>query len=622
MVNNILFTLFTKEEIVIYLYDVLMKIESKEETWKKPNEYLFYKYVTGFGDNKATKGKTKNPLAVVFIDAYKNHFLKSDFYPLSFKEKVFKKINNNESLKEESLFFKEKYTNDNHSNLLDYIGEIIMPINGADFFCKYLRNMIEQYASTLEEKNTQSFNIEVLLKHILGYSFSLSDYLDNKLKKDMDKHDCIYFLVLKEFFPYFGVNYVKKYRYNIYEILEYTEQEIKEYEEKVNRFNKESYRKGYARTFLDENNIKYNGYKITELYECIDEYFSYILKTERTISFFSDFIKETSKFIEEEDKGLILKRALNNKECKMALHSYYDKKNMEAKEYWYKNNQKELKQNKNKLILYFKKNNNYGLVTINIDILPLDIKNKALNFTSYLEKKYSNNKGEYFAQTILILFQFLNFIIEKYNFKNINEIERWHMLSYLSYLDTVKNIKPSTIALELSRIRKFFTYIKNNIDDSIKDPTININISNVEDHKNITQIIPDDILLFLDNNISKIKQKDIGLIYRLLSETGWRFGDIVKIEIDDIFKEKEDSEFATIKTFTGKTKSARIKNRLGNIIEDNISMELYKDVCNYIIETNSLRKTYEINNIFFTIKNETPSAVSPDAFNRAINNFL
>ena len=196
------------------------------------------------------------------------------------------------------------------------------------------------------------------------------------------------------------------------------------------------------------------------------------------------------------------------------------------------------------------------------------------------------------------------------------------MLSFLNDLDIVYKLSPNTISQYLMNIRKFYNYYSEKINKGFKNPTLNISFSNIEDHKKATPIIPDDILVFLDNNISKIKQKDIGLIYRLLSETGWRIGDVIDVKTKDIYKEEKEIDFAIIKVSTNKTKKARIKAGLGDIIEDRISISLYNDLLKYIEETKKIREEYNIDTIFFSIQKGVISKFSTVTFNNAINIFL
>ena len=600
---------------------MLININNNCDTWMGPNGETFWKYITNY-----KSFRSDNYLKTIFHNIFYDDFLKGNFYPIDFNNKVINKINNNENLKECMEEFNEKYKNSINVSFFGYLDRIIIPIIGKEKFCNYIKNMCEIYVSQVNS-NILTVNINKLFYFIFGkHRYLCTDMvrMDNIKDKIDDEH--IYYLLLKEFFPYIIVNYTKPKRFERYKYFKYSEEEQAMLEKRFNELNKMKTKKYYIDYSNSNLNICDCGLEekeIEEMYCALDNYFEE-LKKNRKIVYFREFVNNLKDFKDINQNAVKNIISLHrNSNIKMLVHKYYDEKLMELKAFYCKTNQIELKTEKDIYVLYIKNKDNYDSLQIDFSrINHKDIKSNLLKYYAYLEKQNTFSGINTLKSSRKHCIAFLEFISKKYNIERIDFVKEWHVLSFLNDLDIVYKLSPNTISQYLMNIRKFYNYYGERINKGFKNPTLNISFSNIEDHKKATPIIPDDILVFLDNNISKIKQKDIGLIYRLLSETGWRIGDVIDVKTKDIYKEEKEIDFAIIKVSTNKTKKARIKAGLGDIIEDRISISLYNDLLKYIEETKKIREEYNIDTIFFSIQKGVISKFSTVTFNNAINIFL
>lgn len=618
ILKEIFLKLYSEKELEDYFFDMIVNLEKNEETWIEPNYSDLFFAITGLTNVRKIDSQGRAMfLSSIFINTFENRIVNTHFYPDSFKLKVIEKIEKNQSLKDECLEFKTKYKNSVHLLLTGYMNDYILPIIGEEKFCQYIHFMVEEYISTLKEVNLQT----VKQVNFLDYIFGSEIYMPNKIRESKNnKKLYIYYLMQKEFFPYMMYAYNRQFRKSAYSFFEYTEEEIEICEKKIMNYNRIRRDSGYAAALLEEKIVECRGIKIEKIYECIDIYMEYLLKTERIIPNYHSFLLEVSNFFKDDRQlYLVFKNMTYNQNCNIVVHRYFNKKYNEALIYLFKNNKKELKQDKDNFILYFIKEDGYSRRNIDLsNILDKEIKKYLIDFISYIEKKQDFVLLGLVTSSVIPFFEF----ISKYEINDLADIEEWHILSYLNHLDLNLKLKPGTLNKKLLGIKKFFDYAVKNIDKTIEDPTFNIVVSHIDDHKVPTHIIPKDILLFLNDNIQNIKQKDIPIVYKILSITGWRLGDIKRIKVDDILKESLDSNFATIRVSTNKTKKARIKASLGDIIEDNIPIELYNEIMKYIEDTKHIREMYDIDTLFFSIFRNRKMLISGKYINHSINNFL
>ena len=622
IINFILPEVYSCEELEDYFYDVLIKIKEKEESWQKPVKTNMFEIITGFKDF----AYINTCFNLAFAAAY-DDFSKFDYCPDFYLDELLEAIDQGEPLIKLKQEYEEKYLNCFYPGFYVYLEKVISPLIGKQKLEEYFEKVVQNYIYLIDDINIKNLNNQTVFRYIFGENIgrlSFTETVKKEVRNGKDKNSCIHYLILKAIFPFTVFSYRKNERIAAYELLEYSKEEINVMEEKAEGFHKASFLKESNEFYGDIKDIIVQGYCVEDLLDYINDYFDYLLKTERIMPCFTQFLKQLSEHhCDDEKLSKVLKSIKGNTRAKEIFKKRYNEQLLKAYEYLLKTNKNQKIKNKDKFVFYFLVNNVWKVKEVDLShISNCELKEDLIEYLFYVEKKYNIYKTDVFNNYYPDAISFIDYVLKNYDICSVYDILEWHVLSYLSYLDVEKKLKPATIAGNLSGIRKFFDFISNEMDEDFLSPIINVSVLNITDHKTPTPIIPDDILLFLDNNISKIKQKDTALIYRLLSETGWRFRDVIKLKPSDILKEKENSEMAIVRVSTNKTRKARIIHGLGDIIESFITLDLYNDICKYIEDTKRTREKLSIETIFYTIKNGKPVYFEARMVDLNINTFL
>lgn len=618
--NMVLPLLFDEKEIDCYLLDLLLLKYNDFNNWTKPTKKESFFNITGYVFDGSFKRNLY--IGIRFSQVYDNIFIKNHFYPEIFKQDTINLINNNEPLVNNYKIFKEKFAIGSDSYLV-YLDFYIIDIIGEDVFKKYIETMLNKYIESLPFINLSNLTNDKILNYIFGYNWSINMHIHNheSSRKGVPSHYRLHILLLELLFPITIGNYRgKKNRNTIYKTLNFSEEKIVEYENIFDSINHhESLTIIGATDNLDELELPSKNH-ISYIYKLVDKYFDNIISNSRIIDsknkIFYNIRKNTKNDIIKKDLNYIYKIAT----YRNTLLLYIENKIVYTKNYFYEHNVDELKNKKDIYIIYSKKNKDYKKYTFNISIIMSNTLKEEI--IMYL-KSLVHNKSKDFRIVNKII-NIISFMESEFEIEKIQDIQEWHILSYLQYIEVSDKLKPTTLDSILRVIKSFILFFINTnyIYKPIKDPTLNIKLNNTLEHIKHTPVIPDDILIFLDKHINELKQKDCILIYKILIETGWRFGDIREILIKDIKKIPNNNELASISVSSPKTKTARIKRGLGDKLEDVISIELYNEIQEYIDETQPIRNIYDIKTLFFSIKNNTVSHLSSQNFNNALNTLL
>jgi len=153
-----------------------------------------------------------------------------------------------------------------------------------------------------------------------------------------------------------------------------------------------------------------------------------------------------------------------------------------------------------------------------------------LNFIEELEyeKKYSSLTTQGYLKDLDIFLEFLN----ENNIKNYNDIEYSDIRLYINHLYDLK-YNNKTISRNISSLRSFFKYLKNNniIKNNpmllISNPKLDKKLPKYLNYKDIEKLLT----AYDINNYLGIRNS---LILEMLYSTGIRVGEIVNIELSNI----------------------------------------------------------------------------------------
>ena len=604
-INQTLLSLYSDEEIKKYFWDCIVNIQSDANTWIDLSADKLYIKIMGRKVQRVN-GTDVGHLDKLFLDVYKENVANIKMFPSSFVNGVMQNIKNHETLKEYSDTFKDNYKCNLCGSFASFLDKYIIPQIGEQAFCDYINTMTVEFCENINVVTIQNVNLDVLRMHIFGYTWSF-DFSEQSAIAEFN------LLILKQMFPYVIHTYRnKEIRQKYYQQFGYDLKIVEMLEEKFNSFDTENYRLHSVAENYDTSSMDFYGVPANKYFQTMYEQMNLIIKEERDMPTYRNFMNTVNEVLQlplfERSNGLT---SMQN----AVVHNEYDRLAIAGKETLFKNNKYEFPKNTWKI--YYKKADNYKSTIIDFTNIPscklrADLKEYVWN---YINDEHT--RAVAITQVNTRMIRCFEFLTEKYGIRLMGEIEEWMILSFLNDLDVTHHLSPASISNILSALKVMFATF-----DLENNPTDNLTISHVGDHMEPTKVIPNDILLFLDKNIHRIKQKDCGLIYRIASETGWRFSEIRNLTIDALSTIEGNDEFALISTKMSKTKKARIKHRYGDIIEDNITIELYHDVVQYIEDTKQSREKIGSDLIFFRVANGQSSFLQPVYYNRSINNFL
>ena len=611
--------LFTNEEMFDYFLDIISAKYDNESTWESPNKNHLFKEIVGYDLSRYQQRKFY--VAYPYNDAY-DQFVEKKLYPQSFVNETLSCITNSTPLVANYDKFKKIYARSKDDSYLVYLDQYIIDICGTDSFLKYLDTLANQFLKSLSIASSTTVSTDRILDYIFGYHWSFSMHMYHykaKIRPNIPKHIRLHKLVLSVIFPLVIADYnTPQKRKSAYDFLENTDDQIKYYEELANKIDRNMGRHYSLAVPQNNNDVKLpNGTKIESLFKLVDEQMnSYHSKREFPSK--NSLRKELLETEYSVDVNRDLRYVLKTPSMVAILWNYMDKKIVELKKEFYQNNDKEMSYSNDIWRVFHPYNSTFRSTTIDFSPLPNPIKKEMKLFT---KKYFFEKKSHYGNHAYSYLISDLNFLCKTYGIKAANEMREWHILTLLNHLETEKKYSPLTLRQHINYLRAFFNILSEEScgGKALFNPILNIKLPNVHAHTKKIPIIPDDILIFLDNHINEIRQEDIILMYNLLMETGWRFGDMLALTADCASPDKTNPEIANIWVSSPKTKQSRVKRRLGDVFEDVISIELYHQMQEFIESSRTIRDAYHINTLFFNLTNGVASTYDSSKFNKSIN---
>ena len=611
--------LFTNEEMFDYFSTSSWQNIAMNLHGPPHSKHLYSKKLSVM--NSLTIKRENSMFAYPYNDAYEQ-FIERKLYPESFVNETLSCITNSTPLVANFNKFKSIYARTSDDSYLIYLDQYIINIIGTDDFIKYLDTIANQFLESLGIVSSTTVSMDRILDYIFGYHWSFAMHMypyRAKLCKNIPKHIRLHKLVLGVIFPILIGNYYSPHqRKSAYDFLEYTDDQIEYYEELASKVDIQMGRHYDLAVPQDTNGVVLpNGTKFDSLFSLVDEKMN-LYYSKREVPSKKSLKKEL--LVTEYSVAINMDLRYIRKTPAMAaiLRNYMDKKIIELKKEYYQDNDKEMSYNNDTWRIFHPYNSTFHSTAIDFSPLPNPIKKEMKIFTKkyFFEKKSHRENATYSA-----LVSDLSFLYETYGIKSANEIAEWHVLTLLNYLETEKNLSPLTLREHNNYLRAFFNVLS---DETYKgkplfNPILNIKLPNVDAHVKKVPVIPDDILVFLDNHINEIRQKDVILMYNLLMETGWRFGDMLALTADCASPDKSNPEIANIWVSSPKTKESRVKHRLGDILEDVISIELYHQIQEFIESSRQIRDAYNINTLFFKLTNGVVSKYNVETFNKSLN---
>lgn len=592
--------LYSDCEIEEYFTDCILQLQDNQATWMPPSLSALYRAIFG-AQYQHSRRTNETSIEARFVVAYERCMEMPAMFTSSLYNHVLRLVHARESLAECCGIFTQHYKCNLVGSFPSYINQYVLPTLGDTEWESYCADMAQKLYNAQPVITIQNFNLDVLRSNIFGctWNFQLGP---NDMHKDVE------FTALRAWFPLVIHTYRDKTkREYYYTLLQYDAETICALEAKVAAFDSENYR------VHPVDVVEYSYIGSIPASEYLEEMRNIIMSSAQSARCIPNF-GDTISTVNQSERFASLSAGDQSSQRLAFLHKHYNSFALDAKKMMFELNKQEY--TKPVWILYFPQADVYKCVTIDFSKVPscklrADLKSYIWE---YLYDERTTNSAKSQIQTRII--RCFEFLTEKYRVRLMSEIEEWMILSYLSELDTEYHLSPSSIASVLSALKTMFSTL-----DMPNNPAVNIRVGHLQDHREPTHIIPDDILVFLDNNIHRMKQEDCALIYRIASVTGWRFSEIRNLTVNGV-SYRESDEFAFLSTIISKTKSSRMQHLYGDAIEDAIPVELYRDLMHYIDSTAQMRRQIGSNQVFFRTQHGTAAPLTSGYYNRALNAFL
>lgn len=612
--NRILPIMYEDEEIEEYFLDILIQMHDDEDNWTYTKKRDLFKQITGITfDNFETRNLY---LGIVFNRVHDEQFLPKYLYPQSFINHGLDLISRKEPLAENYAIFQQKYQRYEGNSYIKFMYQYYMNNIGAEAFAEYLDAVVAKFDASLEIHDRNTYTNDRFLDFIFGFHWNFFMHINDAIRKNSTDRIIIEKMILRAVFPYTIVNYPAKHqRQSVYDILELNEDEISELERKSNLSDRQAYIPKAVATDYSEDGVMRFGSTYREVFDLIDKAIAELTANKRIILSKTKIIDKCREL----SSGALFSDfmyARRTSSLWVQLAAYIDEKISKTNDAFFKTNKQEFR--RDTWVIFYRMNDHYRSITMSFSGLNASPLKTALK--EYCRHTIIENNYRYSPmKTLRELIDTITYLADTFSVVSASDVTEYQVLSVLRYYETEKGHKPCTIMERLTGLKGFFKYYATT--HKVSDPTLNIKLNNLKEHRGSTDVIPDDILVYIDNHLKDIKQVDCMLAYRVLIETGWRFSDIRKIKPDDV-KLSDDGTYGIITTISPKTRKARTKRLLGAEIEDVISLPLYEDIQKFLSDTANIREIYSIETLFYSIIKGRVSTFRTDSLNRALNNML
>ena len=604
-VSECIALLYSFEEIKTYFSRVIIPIFDDPDTWEYPEKETIFENITGTvhvsGINQ------RNVLTRAYDQFYDEILLPNYEFPSHFVDKTISCIQNRDTLVENHKLFDKYFFHRRKSSYIRYLARNVLPVVGRDEFQRYIDDLLNKHI----EQILNAGSIKSTTIDFTDYVFG-GEYPDDTYYKDTD--DNSYQIAI------FITNAIKKVdagkKNKIFRNTPIMSSSVGQFESTKARNTRIDIMTMDECRVL-ELNQKYN---LEDVYSAIDIIIEEYKHGSRRLPNYKDIIEDLKTKNQSNNK--LIRKIRKNEDAYTLLKSHMNAKTKELAEYYYDHNDEAFLQSNGVAVIYYRHNEYYRSFTLDFSKLrDCQCKDEVRKYCRRVCKESHYKKTVISA--LLDVINAFSYILTKYDdIYFTDDIIEWHVLSYLSYLENEQQKKITTIDHIIVELRAFFrcSYESEEFGSSSWNPT-SFTIPKVKSFGNTTPVIPEDILVFIDNHLNEIVRNDTKIAYRLLSETGWRFSDIRELKVKDISLEA-GAQFACVRAKSTKTIDSRIKNNLGEFTEDVISLELYDEIQSYINQTSSIRAAYGIETLFFSVVRDMVSKYTADSLNAPLNELL
>lgn len=619
--------LFTEDEIKAYFLAQLTQMHSGSPIFHTLDLSNNYKEITGicfrFPCSRAEKDR-RFALSILFEITYKDLFTAQFRYPQAIIQKIEEHFDANEPMPDAYKLFADYFFGRKDFSFLQIITDLLYVRYGEDRMREYLNAVIEKYISEYPYYQEGSAYLIDILYYTFGHHFTQNTF--NLHYAEMHGHDLdspliqMKKLIVKCCWPYCYRRYASR-RGNVYEMLELTDEERDIYDKLY--FGQTLRRIGGARISVaaDPKEYKYAyGSTYEEIRHAVHVYYETVVAPNRMIPLRSQTLKEVTcllppaSAIRKDIRHMIAVPALS-----VWLISFMEDEENALRRRFVEGNRRELMSEKDVIVIYLHSKGRYISRTIDYSVVssPEFRREIRIYARSVLKKVTVGNIAK-----VHRALQFAAAMITSFRITKCRDVRTAHIYIWLFRLQREGQV-PATVNVKMLTVRGLMQAVMADESYALRpptDPTEGIRFFGVRDHVDNRPVIPDDILIYLDDHAGELPD-DIRLLYRIMRQTCWRFDDAAGLEAENVY-DIDDPEYGGIRVVLDKTKKARRKRGAGDYLEDVIPMDLYNDLTDYIRRTAAIREAYGTSLVFYSLQGGTAHQIRCKFFSDKVNDLL
>ena len=521
--------------------------------------------------------------------------------------------------------FTELYLGRRDVPYLNFIAHVVYLRHDDKSVAEYADTVIKKYISEFGAYHEGQANLLDMMVYVFGGRFARTIFEMSKYtRKYKDFHTPIFKFkttFLRTAWPYVYRNYVPC-RDQAYEMMRLTKEEKEAYEQKFFGKPVRRLRASKAKVIVDPDNLELpHGTTYAEIRSAVKRYYMLSVLPQRIIPPRSTALAEIVQ-VAPQNTALVkdLKHIRSHSSLAPILTSLMEDEENRLREKFIEGNSEEIHTDKDVLCIYYFHKGRYQSRKIDYSVISSpDFRREARVYCrEILGKKISPGNVAKVKKCI----RFCADMVQEYRIRRCKDVTRGYICIWL-HKKQLQGIKPTTITEDLSVICGFLDTImacKSYALRPEQNAARRLRFYGARDHIKSRPVIPDDILIFIEDHLWELDE-EWRLLFRILRQTSWRFDDATNVRVDGIY-DIGDTEYFGIRTVISKTLKQRRRSGLGDYIEDVITADLYQDLQEYISGTDIVRQKYDADYIFFSCSGGMAHQEDSHTFSDAVNDLL
>lgn len=620
--------LFTDDEIKGYFLAQLTDMHSGSPVFRTLDLRRNFKEIVGiefrFPSSRTDKDR-RFVLSELFDVTYKDLFTAELRYPKAIIQKIEDHFHKNEPMPDAYGLFAQYFFGRKDFSFLQIITDLLYVRYGEDRMREYLETTIKKYIAGYPYYQEGGAYLMDIMYYIFGHHFTQNTF--NLYYAEVHGHDLdsplIHNkkLIVKCCWPYCYKHYVVR-RERVYEMMDLTDEEKALYDKEY--FGNTLRRIVGARVAVaaDPKAYKYAyGSTYEEIRNAVHVYYETVVAPGRTIPSREQTLQEVTSLlppasaIRKDIRHMIAVPALT-----AWLISFMEEEENALRNRFIEGNRKEILSEKDVIIIYLYRKGRYISRTIDYSTVSSpDFRREIKIYArSVLTQKITVGN----IAKVHCAIRFAVDMRERYRIFRCRDVRTAHIYIWLFRFQQAGQT-PGSVNLKMLKVRGLMQAVMADESYALRpptDPTEGIRFFGVRDHVENRPVIPDDILIYLDDHAGELPD-DIRLLYQIMRQTCWRFDDAAGLMVENVY-DIDDPEYGGIKVVLDKTKKARRKRGAGDYLEDVIPMDLYNDLTDYIRRTAAIREAYGTSLVFYSLQGGTAHQIRCKLFSDKVNDLL